>query len=241
MIEKIKNIYFNELFNPGFIGVFVNPFYFARKSLYKNISLLAPNLNGKLLDVGCESKPYLALCNNVSEYIGLEISDEGNRNNRVADVLYDGKTMPFDEEEFDCVMTNQVFEHVFNPNTFLKEINRVTKMEGVMLLTVPFVWDEHGQPYDYARYSFFGLKHILNKHGFEIRERSNDGLAVVFQLVNAYIFKITETRNPYLNLLRTLLLISPINIMGIILSKILPRNKDLYLDNIVLVKKIKNV
>jgi len=38
-------------------------------------------------------------------------------------------------------------------------------------MTAPFVWDEHSQPYNYARYSSFGLKFILEKHGFEILEQ----------------------------------------------------------------------
>ncbi|SEH95577.1 type 11 methyltransferase [Bathymodiolus azoricus thioautotrophic gill symbiont] len=136
-----------------------------------------------------------------------------------------------------------MFEHVFNPNEFLTEINRVTKTGGWLLMSVPFVWDEHEQPYDYARYSSFGLKHILLENGFEVVEsrKSNDGLEVIFQLINDYIFKVTMTKNIYINLLTTLFLMAPINIIGLIVSKILPRNDDLYLDNIVLAKKVKDV
>ena len=36
-------------------------------------------------------------------------------------------------------------------------------------------------------------------------------------------------------------LILPINLIGLILSKILPKNNDMYLDNIILVKKIKEL
>ncbi|MBM4137750.1 MAG: methylase, partial [Nitrospira sp.] len=39
----------------------------------------------------------------------------------------------------------------------------------------------------------------------------------------------------------TFILMSPINILGELLSKILPQNDDLYLDNIVLAEKVKNV
>jgi len=110
-------------------------------------------------------------------------------------------------------------------------------------MTVPFVWDEHEQPYDYARYSSFGLKHILAENGFEIVEhrKSNNGLEVIFQLINAYIYKVTLTKSVYFNMLTTLILVAPINILGVILSKILPKNDDLYLDNIVLAKKVKDV
>lgn len=236
-----RKIYKNEQFNPKILGLFINPFYFARKGLYENVSELIPNMKGKLLDIGCGTKPYKDLCA-VDEYIGLEIGDEGNRNHSFADVFYDGKVIPFEDKFFDSILSNQVFEHVFNPNEFLREVNRVAKMNGLLLISVPFVWDEHEQPYDYARYSSFGLKHILSENGFEIVEhrKSNNGLEVVFQLFNDYIFKVTMTKNVYINLLLTLILIAPINIIGLILSKILPKNDDLYLDNIVLAKKIKD-
>ena len=241
MFRTLKQIYTKEQFNPKILGLFINPFYFARKGLYQNVSKLITNLNGKLLDVGCGTKPYENICN-VDEYIGLEIGDEGNRQHNYADVFYDGKTIPFEDKIFDSILSNQVFEHVFNPNQFLKEINRVTKVGGRFLITVPFVWDEHEQPYDYARYSSFGLKHILAENGFEIIEhrKSNNGIEVIFQLINDYLYKVIMTENIYFNLLIIILLMAPINMAGLILSKLLPRNNDLYLDNIVLAKKIKD-
>ena len=45
-------------------------------------------------------------------------------------MFYDGKTIPFEDKSFDSILSNQVFEHVFNPNDFIKEVNRVTKMGG---------------------------------------------------------------------------------------------------------------
>ena len=110
-------------------------------------------------------------------------------------------------------------------------------------MTVPFVWDEHEQPYDYARYSSFGLKHILSENGFDIikHRKSNNGLGVIFQLINEYIYKVTLTKSVYLNLITTLVLIAPINIVGLMLSKILPKNDDLYLDNIILAEKVRDV
>ena len=95
-----------------------------------NISELISKLNGKLLDIGCGIKPYEKLCLNVKNDIGLEIDDEGNRQHQYADIFYDSKTIPCKDKEFKSILSNQVFEHVFNPNEFLKEVNRVTKMGG---------------------------------------------------------------------------------------------------------------
>lgn len=246
MVKKLKNklkeIYIKEQFQPSIFGLFVNSFYFARKGLYQNILELSKYLQGKLLDIGCGTKPYQSLFK-VDKYIGLEIDSETKRNNNYADVFYDGEIVPFEDKTFDSILCTQVFEHVFNPNEFLKEINRVTKNGGLLLMTVPFVWDEHEQPYDYARYSSFGLSHILNENGFEIIEhkKSNNGVEVIFQLLNAYIYKKTVKKNPFLNIFLTILLMAPVNILGWLFSKILPKNNDLYLDNIILAKKVKDV
>jgi len=137
------------------------------------------------------------------------------------------------------VITNQVFEHVFNPDKFLSEINRVTKRNGVLLLSVPFVWDEHEQPFDFARYTSFGLTHLLNTHGFEVLDlkKVQADFSLIFQLINIYLYKVTKNRNPYVNLITTVILMSSFNILGVLISKLLPANSDLYLNNIVLAVK----
>jgi SAM-dependent methyltransferase len=130
-----------------------------------------------------------------------------------------------------------VLEHVFNPDEFIEEINRVLKIGGKLLLTVPFVWDEHEQPYDYARYSSFGLKHLLENHNFKIIEskKSISDFRVIIQLINGYIYKKSK-KYFLLKQLAQLIFIFPFNIIGLIL-KTFPGNTDLYLDNIILAEK----
>lgn len=242
MFEKLKHIYYQQQFSPGVSGVFINPFYFARKGLYRHISHLMPKISGRVLDIGCGKKPYQHL-SKASQYIGLELDTPQNRYDKNADYFYDGIRMPFDDDSFDCLVANQVFEHVFNPSVFLKEANRVLKPNGHFLLTCPFIWDEHEQPFDYARYSSFGLKHVLQECGFSVIEqkKSATGIEAIFQMINCHIYKITATGSTFKNALICILLMAPLNITGLILSKFLPKNDDLYLDNIILVEKIKNV
>lgn len=233
-----RKCYLHEQFFPGILGLFINPFYFARKGLANHITDLAVNITGKTLDIGCGTKPYAHLYQSI-EYVGLEIDTTQNRFNKNADYFYDGNNFPFDDASFDSLVANEVFEHVFNPDQFLSEALRVLKPNGNVLLTMPFVWDEHEQPYDFARYSSFGIKSLLEKHGFEITEqrKSMDDIRVIFQLLNTYIYKKTVTKNAWLNVLITLILIAPFNILGEVLALITPRNPDLYLDNIVLARK----
>jgi len=239
-IRKLKDFFRKQGFNPGLLGILINPFYFARKGLYESIKYNSSFIYGNTLDVGCGSKPYQHLFD-VSSYVGLDYDKDGTNKNPHADYMYDGNVLPFENNIFDSCICSQVFEHVFNPDQFLKEINRVLKSEGILLMTVPFVWDEHDQPYDFARYSSFGLRYLLENSGFEIiqQNKSVNDIRAVFQLLNAYIQKqLLKHNNRYLNLFLTVLFSSLFNILGAVLGWILPQNDDLYLDNIILAKKV---
>ena len=237
--SKLRKIYTQEMYFPTLLSLFINPFYFGRKGLYKNIKDLASNITGKTLDVGCGLKPYQKLYHS-SEYLGLEYDTPENRELKNADYFYDGTTFPFEKSSFDSVVVNEVFEHVFNPNNFLQQINQVLKKDGILFMTMPFAWDEHEQPFDYARYTSFGISSILEKHGFEIitQRKSVSDIRVIFQQLNLYIWKKLRTRSGILNQIIILFLISPFNVLGEILNLILPSNPDLYLDNIVLARKV---
>ena len=239
MLRKLKNIYREQYFFPGFFGLFINPFYFARRGINKGVSRMATYLSGSLLDVGCGTKPYRRLFQ-VDSYRGLDIDSSATRKIAIADDLYDGKDFPYQNEVFDSVLCNQVLEHVFYPNDFLQEINRVMKSRGKLLLTVPFVWDEHEQPYDYARYTSFGLRDLLEKNGFQVirYEKLGADATTIFQLTNAYLFKATQRWPRLPNFIFTVTIMASINFFGLLAGKLLPNNPDLFLDHIVLAEKV---
>ncbi len=132
MRTAVNRLIQEQSFFPTWIGIFLNPFYFARAGLAGAMDRYAKRLEGRLLDVGCGTKPYERLFG-VSEYVGLDIDSEGSRERAIADEFYDGKTFPFDDQAFDAVLCNQVLEHVFNPDEFLREIHRVLKPGGKLL------------------------------------------------------------------------------------------------------------
>ena len=240
MLQIIKDIKERQQFAPGPLAMIMNPFYFARKELYEAISSSSCHISGKVLDIGCGNKPYENLFN-ASKYVGLEIDTPENRQNKKADFFYDGKLFPFEDKSFDSIFCSQVFEHIFNPEEFLKEANRVLQPGGMLLMTVPFVWDEHEQPFDYARYSSFGIRHLLVAGGFEIIEhrKTLQDIRIIFQLINVYIYKAIIGSNKYLIFIVITLIMGPFNILGELLYRIFPKNRDLYLDNVVLAKKVK--
>ena len=80
---------------------------------------------------------------------------------------------------------------------------------------------------------------MLQQNGFSIlQQRKTAGDArVLFQLLNAYLYKLTATRNPYVNFAAALLLMAPVNVLGSVVALIAPRNPDLFLDNVVLAER----
>lgn len=238
MFSYLRGLYHRQMFYPGVIAIFINPFYFARKGLVSAISELAHGIHGDLLDIGCGTEPYRRLFN-VQSYTGLDIDSPLSRERGIADQLYDGKNFPYADCTYDSAICNQVLEHVFDPKGFLSEIYRVLKPGGQLLLSVPFVWDEHEQPYDYGRYSSFGLAFLLQQCGFSVivhKKTASDATAI-FQLINAYLFKISQKWPFLLNHLFTITVIAAVNVLGSIFGKLLPDNMDLFLDNVVLAER----
>lgn len=234
----LRELYIREQFFPGPLGVFVNPFYLARSALQAAMRDAARELSGRLLDVGCGTQPYRSLFE-VSEYVGLEVDSPVARARAVADMYYAGAVFPFEPASFDSVLCNQVLEHVFNPDEFLSEITRVLRPGGKLLLTVPFVWDEHEQPWDYARYSSFGLQALLEKNGFRVlsHRKLRADVSVLFQLANAYLYKLTEHWPFFARLAFTASLMAFFTLLGLFGARVLPDNPDLFLDHVVLAEK----
>jgi len=224
------------------------PAYLTRKRLLEGVSKHAPVLKGKLLDFGCGSKPYRSLFK-VDQYIGLDISDNPGHSHdgEDIDVFYDGKKIPFEDNYFDSVFSSEVFEHVFNLDEMLIEINRVMKLDGKILITCPFAICEHEQPHDYARYTSFAIKHLFEKNGFEIIEYNKVGnsVEVVFQLWLMYVHINISPLFKNIPIIRSafrLFTYLSLNSIALMLGRILPdRGNLLYLNNVVLCKKIKNL
>ena len=239
---KIKYYLLQQFFRPGLIGFFINPFFLGRSAMYINVKKYSKFVSGKTLDVGSGSKPYIGLFNKVTTYIGMDIEQSGHKHQReYIDVFYDGETFPFEENTFDSLVFFEVLEHVFNPDTFFKQISKVVKPGGNCLVTIPFIWGEHEQPYDFARYSSFGLKHMFDKHGFEIVEHKKylTDFRLIFLLINSYLY---TTLKKYLPGYLACGLIIPFsfvnNLLGLV-SYVLPNNNDLYFGNIYVLKNKK--
>ena len=60
-----------------------------------------------------------------------EFSGESSNHARLNLAMYDGRTIPFEDGQFDAVLSNAVLEHVLDLDTFVAEVSRVTAAGGV--------------------------------------------------------------------------------------------------------------
>lgn len=74
--------------------------------------------------------------------------------------------MPIEDELFDAVLCTQVLEHLEWPRESVKEMHRVLKPGGKLYITVPMSQNEHQVPYDFFRYTSYGLESICKHAGF---------------------------------------------------------------------------
>ena len=241
MKNIIKNIYSKESFYPSWlIGIWINPAFIVRRGLLNRVKDISSKfLGGKLLDVGCGSKPYESLFK-VEKYIGIDVEVSGHSHtSSKVDKFYDGLLIPYDDNEFDWVFSSEVFEHVFNLDELLKEINRVLTSGGKLAFTCPFVWEEHEQPYDYARYTSFALHDMMKKNGFEVESchKSTSYFETVMQILAMYVYQYCLPRNPYVKIILMPLFVSPFNILGSLLGKVLPNSRNFYHNNIIIAVK----
>jgi SAM-dependent methyltransferase len=112
------------------------------------------------LDVGCGTKPYEAWFGNVSEYVGLDVAPGMH----VDVVVRQNEPWPLPDTYYDVLLSTQVVEHVADLDFALQQMARVVKADGVIILSFPFLYNVHGAPHDYRRFTHFGATNLLPNH-----------------------------------------------------------------------------
>jgi SAM-dependent methyltransferase len=241
MLAKLKDRIRREAFLITPLSLVINHLYITRNGLFKSISKVAPSIRGEVLDFGCGSKPYETLFTNASSYIGVDIQVSGHSHkDSKIDVFYDGKTIPFPDKKFDAVVCFEVLEHVFNLEEVLAEIRRVLKPGGQLLVSIPFAWDEHEVPYDFARYTSYGITHLFEKSGFHVVEltKTSTYVLAVCQMFIAYIVQYALPRKRFVRRPLLLMVILPLNLLSLFVNALLPRRYEYFCNSVVLSRKV---
>jgi len=138
------------------------------------LDVAAKYSRGNLVDLGCGSKPYEDIFTpHINSYFGVEhkeINELYFGETNKADLLADCTNTGLDSEAYDTLLSTEVLEHVFETELFLKEAFRLLKIGGIGIFTVPFIWQIHGEPIDYYRFTKYSLSRLFKNAGFNIIE-----------------------------------------------------------------------
>ena len=147
----------------------------SRKELYeflsKEFALIPKESNvlnigsggqvNKLLDVFASDKRL--------NVISFDIDEK-----RHPDLVGDICTFDFHDQTFDVVIMSEVLEHVYLPHLAINNIYSTLKSNGKLILSTPFILPMHDRPYDYYRYTRYGLEFLLRDFkNIQIIERNS--------------------------------------------------------------------
>ncbi len=126
---------------------------------HKLARLLMPEVGGTLLDFGCGNGAQTFLfAPDFDSIIGVDISEQyldmfkqeaGRKgiSDRTQAIHNDGSNLPLESSSIDCAISFEVLEHVESEDDVLKELLRVIRPGGVLVLSVPnrwWVFETHG-------------------------------------------------------------------------------------------------
>lgn len=75
---------------------------------------------------------------------------------------YDIRKLDIPDNSYDIVIIDMVLEHIDDFLGALRELHRVVRPNGWLIVTMPFLYRLHGQPSDYWRFTRYGLKALLS-------------------------------------------------------------------------------
>jgi SAM-dependent methyltransferase len=175
---------------------------------------------GLILDVGCGNKPYESFTK-AEKYIGIDVIDAPE----VDYLMIDNKYIPFEDSYFDAVISTQVIEHIQDLDTVIHEIKRAAKPDAKILISLPFMFQQHGAPEDYRRFTKFGIKNYLSQFDFDIIEITTLGGIGTYLIVGLVCWLEFQSGSIYVlvrfvSIPLYLFLMPVLNIIGIILNKL---------------------
>ena len=137
--------------------------------LENRLSKIHPGM--RILDAGAGELKYKKFCthldyvsqdfgqyNGLGNNLGLQTQTWDNSN---LDIVSDITQIPEADSSFDAIMCIEVLEHLPSPVEALKELSRLLKKGGTLLITAPFCSLTHFAPFHY--YSGFN-KYFYEKH-----------------------------------------------------------------------------
>lgn len=131
-------------------------------------------LRGQILDIGGSKKSgYHELLGNA--YITTANIDPAYGCDLVFDIQ---ERFPISDEIYDYCIALNVLEHIYKFENVFKEVNRILKYDGSFIFATPFMYQIHGSPDDYFRYTKSAIIKLASENGFTVNDIQEIGLGL---------------------------------------------------------------
>lgn len=192
----------------------------------------------KILDVGAGEQPYRKYCSHLDykcqdfcQYDGKGDStgiQTSNFNISNIDIVSDISEIPVENNSYDAILCTEVIEHVPNPVDAIKEMGRILKPKGKIIISSPFFSLSHFAPYHfYSGFNKYFYQEVF-KNGFEIN--SCVAYGNYFEVLAQELFRcsspkfISQVSSGRMNIFFKLVLLSSIYVLKILNRK--DKNSD---------------
>jgi|LakMenEpi04Sep11_1017361.scaffolds.fasta_scaffold02368_1 SAM-dependent methyltransferase len=189
-----------------------------------------------LVDIGAGASPYYYLFfRKVAEYIAVDL--EGGlplcESRDIRQVVGSAERIPLGDSIAHVVLSNQVLEHVDDPDKAVREAYRLLKPCGKFIGSVPHVSPVHLEPCDYRRYTDYGIEQLLKSNGFSnIKISLSGGVYSASALMIAMDWMLTsrdDSKPQGFSLYRALLfapIVGIMNLFGLVMDKLFASKKS---------------
>lgn len=142
-----------------------------KSQIESTLEALPAQAGYKVLDLGCGGQPFRYLFE--KKFHTYVSADAQNPLGIVDHVIEIDKELPeamLQSGPFDFILCTEVMEHIADWEMAFKNFSRMLNPGGRILITCPFFYILHEQPYDFWRATPYVLKHYAQRHNLkEIR------------------------------------------------------------------------
>lgn len=195
----------------------------------KFVKLISTYFNDKdkILDAGAGDAQYKRFFNDLN-YISLDCVFHPR-----LDIISDIENISCKNEYFSAIICIQVLEHLKDPQIVLKEFYRLLKKNGKLFISTHMAFPLHMEPFDYFRFTKYGLAHLAEKSGFKVEFINPQGgiCIVISKLLQVLVPKLLND-NKYLSIIYYIIFSVPIFVINLILFLLdfLDRKKSITLN-----------
>ncbi|MBW4685940.1 MAG: class I SAM-dependent methyltransferase [Komarekiella atlantica HA4396-MV6] len=157
--------------------------------------VISQHASGLLLDLGCGNVPlYGVYRDKIIDNICIDWSNTFHKNIYLDYEVDLNTVIPLDSEQFDTILATDVLEHIAKPELLMSEIKRLLKSNGKIILTVPFLYWLHEQPYDYFRYTEFALRMFCQQNNLSVIELEPYGgaIEVILDIFSKQLIRVSK-------------------------------------------------